>query len=85
MTDRIRHLTITLDQDIRTDDVESIVNALKMVRGVAAVERHVVKFEDHLAREAVRAEIRRELHEAIERVFNRKDLDRRLTEREDRK
>jgi hypothetical protein len=84
MTDRIRHLTITLDEDTRTDDLDSIVSAILHIRGVANVERHVVRFEDHLAREAVRAEIRHDLHEAIERAFNRKGLERSLAERKDR-
>ena len=81
MADRIRHLTITLDEDIRDDDIEPIVSAIKHVRGVASVERHVVKAEDHLARHVVRAEIRQKLHEAVETVFRQRDLREKLQER----
>ena len=84
MTDRIRHLTITLDEDIRTDDVASIVSAIEHVRGVASVECHVVKLEDHLARSAVRAEVQLKLHKAIEGVFHRGDFERAVAERKDR-
>lgn len=79
MTDRIRHLTITLDEDIRVDDLEPIVSAIQHVRGVAGVERHVVSAQDHSARQAVRAEIRQKLHEAIEGVFRQHALRERIT------
>lgn len=73
MTDRIRHLTITLDQDYRDDDVAPIVEAIRMIRGVDHVEERVVEGTEHLARMAVRAEVRREIHQAIEDVFTTKD------------
>jgi len=84
MTDRIRHLTITLDADYRDDDVESIVEAIRMIRGVEYIEEGIVTAEDHLARAAVRAEIQRSLHEAVDRVFKLKDFDRSLAERKDK-
>jgi hypothetical protein len=73
MTDRIRHLTITLDRDIRDDDVAAIISAIEHVRGVASVEGHVVDASDHLARSVVRSEIRGKLHEAIESVFDSRE------------
>lgn len=73
MTDRIRHLTITLDQDYRDDDAERIIDSIKMIRGVEHVEEGIVVAEDHLARMAVRAEVQRELHAAIARVFDPKE------------
>ena len=39
MTDRIKGFVVTLDRDIREDDAEATINALKMVKGVIAVER----------------------------------------------
>jgi hypothetical protein len=81
MTDRIRHLTITLDEDTRDDDLASIVSAIEHIRGVSSVERHVVKIEDHLARQVVRAEVREKLHDAIESVFRQRELRDKLKER----
>jgi len=69
MTDRIRHLTVTLDRDYRDDDVHHIVNAIVQLRGVSGVEINVVSVNDLLARAAVAGEIRLKLHEAIEAVF----------------
>ena len=81
MTDRIRHLTITLDQDMRDDDIAAIVSAIKYVRGVADVQPHVVTAQDHLARQAVRAEVQQQLHEAVKSAFHQHDLRARLKER----
>jgi len=81
MTDRIRHLTITLDEDIRVDNLEPIVSAIQHVRGVAGIERHVVAVQDHSARLVVRAEVRQKLHEAVEGVFRQHELRERIKER----
>lgn len=37
MTDRIANLTVVLVHDMRDDDVQEVVKALKMVRGVGRV------------------------------------------------
>lgn len=76
MTDRIRHLTVTLDEDFREDDLAPIVAAIEHIRGVASVETGdlFVGSGDHLARQAVRAEVRQKLHEAIEGVFRQHTL-----------
>jgi hypothetical protein len=74
VTDRIRHLTITLERDTRDDDLEPILLAIRLIRGVAIVEPHVVQASDHLARQVVRAEIQRQIHEAVEGVFHPRDL-----------
>lgn len=49
MTDRINALTVVLDQDIRTDDVEPLVRAITQFRGVQSVNTHVVELSDHIA------------------------------------
>jgi hypothetical protein len=67
--DRIRHLTITLDEDTRDDDLKSIVSAIEHVRGVANVLPNIVTAQDHLARQAVRAEVQEQLHAAVESAF----------------
>lgn len=50
MTDRFHAFTVVLDRDIREDDAEPIVAAIKMIKGVQSVEPHVVDLEDHSAR-----------------------------------
>jgi hypothetical protein len=84
VTDRIRHLTITLDTDYRDDDVEAIVQAIRLIRGVQHVDTRVVEGADDLARSAVRAELERDLHTAIDRVFTHKEFERSAADRRSR-
>lgn len=72
MTDRVRHLTVVLEQDLRVDDLDAIANAIQHIRGVASVERHVVTGSDHAARMIARVQLQREIYDALEGVF-RKD------------
>lgn len=71
MTDRIRTLTVTviLDEDYRDDDVQNIVTAIGMVRGVESATQHVVTGPDQLNREIARGEIRREVMRALDQVL----------------
>ena len=70
MTDRIRHLTVTLERDIREDDAESIISAIRSLRHVADVTPKVVTGADASARIAVRAELRSKLHAAVADVLD---------------
>lgn len=57
MTDRIYALTVILDDHYRTDDVEEIIRAIKMIRGVMKVEEHVSSSESYAAQERARHEL----------------------------
>jgi hypothetical protein len=50
MTDRIKGLTVALSRDIRDDDVEEIVNAIIMIKGVSGVTKSKVDMSDYTAR-----------------------------------
>lgn len=66
MTDRVRTLTVFLEQDMRDDDAQGIVGAIQQIRGVRAVELgKPVTMEQHLAREAVRRELIDELYAVL--------------------
>lgn len=58
MTDRVAFLSVALDQNYRTDDVEAIVNAISQIRGVLTV-RHgpAVSGNDWAAEERIRREL----------------------------
>jgi hypothetical protein len=51
MTDRVRRITVILEQETRVDNAEPIVAALQMVKGVGDV---VPQVGDYEAREASR-------------------------------
>lgn len=69
MTDRIRHLTITLDRDYREDDVQVVVEAIRQLRAVSSVELHAVTANDHLARMVAKNELGRRIYEAVDTVL----------------
>ncbi len=48
MTDRYKGFLVTLDKEIRDDDSEYIINALKMIKGVYSVKPYIFKMEDHM-------------------------------------
>lgn len=65
MTDRVSGLYVILEQDIREDDVEELVQAIRLLRGVLTVETHVADFEEAIAQARVRSELIRELWDAL--------------------
>ena len=50
MTDRIHALTVALSTDVREDDVQPLIDAVKQLRGVAGVTAAVVDVTDYSAR-----------------------------------
>lgn len=54
MTDRFHSLTVVLDHDIREDDAEGIINAIRHLRGVISVTGNVVDAETWMAEERAR-------------------------------
>ena len=58
MTDRVSYLTIALEADTRTDDVEALVAAISQLRGVLSV-RHGIPVDGN--EWASRVRIRQEL------------------------
>lgn len=59
VTDRVRGAYVVFDHDIRTDDVEAVVNAIRMVRCVADVktDQFVNNPNDYMARARVADEV----------------------------
>jgi hypothetical protein len=58
MTDRIKGFTVTLENDIRIDDVEEIMRAIRMIRGIANIEPSVSTSDDQMNRQRIKYELR---------------------------
>ncbi len=58
MADRIKGLTVSLTHDIRDDDCQSIIDAIKMIKGVEEVETHIADAVDWIARKQVKGQLR---------------------------
>ena len=57
MTDRHAGYIVTLEKELRSDDAEAIINALRMVRGVLSVEPVVSDPIGHIAKQTSRHEL----------------------------
>ena len=67
MSDRTQCLTVVLDDTYRTDDIEQVVNAIKMIKGVADVGVNVKDSADYLAYTSVRYELEQKLWDALKK------------------
>ena len=68
MTDRVKGFTVTLEKDTRIDDVEFILNAIKMIKGVLHVKPSITKSDDHFARQRLKMEMRDKMCEIIDNM-----------------
>lgn len=66
MTDRHSAYIVVLNNDVREDDAEHIINALRMVKGVAAVDPVVTDYDEHIARTRVDREWREKIYKLLE-------------------
>lgn len=57
MTDRINALTVVLTDDWREDDVQSIIEAIKLLRGVLRVSPKVADLDNYVAEERAKHEL----------------------------
>jgi len=58
MTDRVNALTVVLEQDVREDDVQPLVDAIRMMRGVLRVKKHVATIDSHVAEQRAQQRLR---------------------------
>lgn len=65
MTDRLKGLTVTFEHDIRVDDAEAVISAIKMIKGVLSVDPLVSNHEQHIAEARVRHELGRKILKVI--------------------
>lgn len=57
MTDRYNALTVVLEKDIRDDDAEALLAAIRQLRGVLSVSGNVADLDSHLAQERARHDL----------------------------
>jgi hypothetical protein len=65
MTDRYNALTVVLDHDIREDDAEPLINAIRCMKGVIKVKGNVADPDDYIARSQVKHELQMKLFELL--------------------
>jgi hypothetical protein len=71
MTDRLKGLVVVLETDIRTDDAEEIINAIRMIKGVADVQGSVTDHDDYMNRSRVDREWQEKILNLIREPFKK--------------
>jgi len=56
MTDRYSYLTVAIKKDIREDDAQPLINAIRMMKGVIGVKGHVDDRAVYAAQERLKHE-----------------------------
>ena len=69
MTDRFNALTVVLEKNMRDDDAEALIAAIRQLRGVIQVAGNIASPSDYMAEERAK----RELGEKLWRVIYPKD------------
>ncbi len=69
MTDRVRTLIVSLTEDMRSDDVQSLIVAIKQMRHVADVGIEITDVTDWDAREKVKWQLDEKLRRSIKEVL----------------
>ena len=65
MTDRYNGFVVILEKDIRDDDAEPILNAIRMIKGVLSVTPYISSFESLMAESRARADLGKKIFEVI--------------------
>lgn len=65
MTDRYNAFIVVLEHDMRDDDAQPILNAIKQLRGVLSVEPHTSTPDEHIAEARVRNELGQQLFRVL--------------------
>lgn len=65
MTNRLMSLTVVLERDLREDDAEPILEAIRLLKGVVSVEGNVADHTHYAAYRQARVELEAKLWKAL--------------------
>lgn len=68
MTDRINALTVVLERDIREDDAQPLIDAIKMMKGVISVTSNIVTPDSYVAQIRANNKVTNTLSELINKI-----------------
>ena len=65
MSDRANTITVVLEKETRVDDLDNILNSIKMIKGVATADANVASLGDYWAVEKARWDLTNKLWEVL--------------------
>ena len=70
MSDRICSLTVVLRSDLRDDDAQPTIDAIKMIKGVVSVGDHVADPCLFIAKRQVAADVKAKIYDALDAALD---------------
>lgn len=61
MTDRVHSLTVVLAENVRTDDIEALQNAIRQFKGVIAVDGNIADPDGYMAEQRALDKLREKI------------------------
>jgi hypothetical protein len=71
MTDRVHSLVVVLDADMRVDDAQGLIDAIRHMRNVVDVQTEVADVASMMAEARVRSEMRMKLFAVLDLAATR--------------
>lgn len=65
MTDRIKGFVVTLESDVRIDDVKAIMTSISMIKGVINVEPSIAGVDDQINQARIKHELSQKILNAL--------------------
>ena len=65
MTDRIHSLVVVLEEDVRDDEIQPLISAIKHMRNVLSVEGNISDYTAYMAQERARSILRDKASNAL--------------------
>lgn len=69
MSDKVKGFVVALENDLREDEIEHVINAIKMVKGVVNVEPIKTTSHDQIFQLRIKAEMRNKFYDFIKENF----------------
>jgi hypothetical protein len=67
MTDRLKGATVVFEEDIREDDAQGLIDAIKHLRGVLDVIPNIKTPNDAIIAQRIRIQLSQDLFDVLER------------------
>ncbi len=68
MSETYKGCVVNFDHDIHENDIEYVINAISMIKGVSNVTTNEVNHEDYFNRTRIKSELKTKLYEFIKTI-----------------
>ena len=68
MTDRVNSLTVALEKDMRDDDIECLIQAIRLFKGVLTVGTNISDSNTYVAEQRCNKNMRQALYNIIDNL-----------------